>query len=386
MGEFVGRGPLVCKNRLYSHPQMEFEKLMPVTRYKTACGRGFGLAACPTLGLLVTSDYTNSTLSVWSLPGGAGVPGDAGARGASGLARMSTLGGEGSPAPMQFKFVLNGHTSGYLAFTPPPPDSDTRRFPHVLLVADAGHDAVHLVDVRNTGTHVGYLAAPGTIAGPRSVASSGTGSLVAVSAWKDRFRGHHVVHIYRMGSGGSDWTHVRVIGRGFGDSNGQLQRPYGLRFSADASTVCVADIGNDRASMFRVDDGGFVRHFVTGNLSIPYDVEKVEGGWVMACWGVHAVEFVSDGGGRRPFLGKAGGGISGMGRKDGEFSNPTALALVPGLGLIVREFDRLQVFSTPDILAMQCMSASRVGWMTATYRAVIKRQSFMVARRILEWN
>jgi len=98
--------------------------------------------------------------------------------------------------------------------------------------------------------------------------------------------------------------------------------------------------------MFRVDDGGFVRHMATG-LSGPWDVEEVEGGWLVVCEGSHSVEFVCDGGGGddggRPFLGKAGGG---HGSGDGEFDVPTALAVVPGLGLVVREWfnGRLQVF------------------------------------------
>jgi hypothetical protein len=59
------------------------------------------------------------------------------------------------------------------------------------------------------------------------------------------------------------------------------------------------------------------------------------------------VEFVGDGvggdGGEWPSLDKAGGGL---GSEDGEFFFPTALAVVPGLGLVVREQrnSRLQVF------------------------------------------
>ena len=45
--------------------------LVPLPALKTTCGMGCGLAACPALGLLVTSDYINNTLSVWGLPGDA---------------------------------------------------------------------------------------------------------------------------------------------------------------------------------------------------------------------------------------------------------------------------------------------------------------------------
>jgi hypothetical protein len=78
------------------------------------------------------------------------------------------------------------------------------------------------------------------------------------------------------------------------------------------------------------------------------DVEEVEGGWLVACEGSHTVEFVGDrvggdGGGCRPSLGKPGGG---SGDEGGEFSAPVSLAVVPGLGLVVREYvsGRLQVF------------------------------------------
>ena len=169
---------------------------------------------------------------------------------------------------------------------------------------------MHIVDVTRR-VHAGYLAAPGSIAGPTGVAASWASPLVAVSAWRRGDSGDHVVHVY-AGSG-SGWEAVRVIGGGFGGpgaADGQLNWPFGLRFSADGSAVCVADRWNGRVSVFRVGDGGFVRHIATG-LSRPCDVEEVEGGWLVACghpW--HTVKFVgggsSDG---RPSLGKAGGGF-----------------------------------------------------------------------------
>jgi hypothetical protein len=79
-------------------------------------------------------------------------------------------------------------------------------------------------------------------------------------------------------------------------------------------------------------------------LRTPYDVEECEGGWLVACYFSHTIEFVGgdvDGGVGvgRARLGKWGSG-------DGEFKLPSALALVPGLGLVVREIlnERLQVF------------------------------------------
>jgi hypothetical protein len=68
---------------------------------------------------------------------------------------------------------------------------------------------------------------------------------------------------------------------------------------------------------------------------------------------------------------------------DGEFEFPSALAVVPGLGLVVREFtnDRLQVFATPDTLAIAAMSHSRVAWMGAVARGVFRRRQRFVGEK-----
>ena len=69
-------------------------------------------------------------------------------------------------------------------------------------------------------------------------------------------------------------------------------------------------------------------------------------------------------------LGKRGSG-------DGEFQYPSALALVPGLGLVVRDIadgGRVQVFATPDAIAMASMSALRVAWMVAVARGRVFRE------------
>jgi hypothetical protein len=301
------------------------DKLVPLPALKTKCGEGVGMAACPALGLLVTSNTKDNTLSVFALPHSSG----AGA--GAGLALVCTLGGASSPAPMQFKFD-DGKFSGWMAFTGP----STSR---LLLLADAGHDAVHVIDVAGR-VHVGYVAAPGTIAGPRGVAARG--SLVAVSAWKQLDSGDHVVWVFE--GSGPRWTAVRVVAGGFGgpgSAHGQLCYPHGLRFTGDGTGLAVADVGtrNRRVSLFRVEDGSLLRHVATGLLG-PYDVEECEGGWLVACGGrySHTIEFV--GGVGRARLGKEGSG-------DGEFWCPTALALVPGLGLVVRDSadgGRFQVF------------------------------------------
>ncbi len=313
------------------------DALVPLPALTTRCGWGAGMAACPTLGLLVTSNHDDNTLSVFALPhssgagagagAGAGVGAGAGAGAGAGLARVCTLGGASSPAPMQFKFIEGG---GWMAFTGPA----TSR---LLLLTDAGHDAVHVIDVTGR-VHVGYVAAPGAIAGPRGVAARGC--LVAVSAWKLSDSGDHVVRLFE-GSGAS-WTAVRVVAGGFGgpgSAAGQLHHPYGLRFTGDGTGLAVADMWNNRVCMFRVEDGSFVRHVARG-LQSPKDVEECEGGWLVTCgapW--NTIQFVDGGDVCRARLGRSGSG-------DGEFINPSPLALVPGLGLVVREIlnGRFQVF------------------------------------------
>ncbi len=334
--------------------RVDLGALVPLPALKTRCGSGFGMAACPTLGLLVTSDHKDNTLSVFALPRSSG----AGAGAGAGLALVCTLGGASSPAPMRFKFSSGG---GWMAFTGPA----TSR---LLLLTDAGLDTVHVIDVVGR-VQAGYVAVPGAIAGPRGVAARGT--LVAVSAWKYELNRDHVVRVYE--GSGAMWTAVRVVGGGFGapgSADGQLHRPYGLRFTGDGTGLAVADSGNHRVSVFRVEDGSFARHVATG-LGYSWDVEECESGWLVACDSSHTIQFVDGGGVGRARLGSRGSG-------DGEFYCPSALALVPGLGLVVREVGnggRLQVFATPDAIAMDSMSATRVTWLSCVARAVIRRRA-----------
>ena len=329
----------------------------------TTCGNGYGMAVCPILGLLVTSDDEEDTLTVLTLP--SSVSSTTGGA-ASGPALVCTLGGASSPAPMQFEFNGPGSngSSGLMAFSGPA----TCR---LLLLADVGHDAVHVIDVVGR-VHVGYVAAPGTIAGPRGVAARG--SLVAVSAWKKGGSGEHAVRMFE--GSGAMWTAVRAVGGSFGgpgSADGQLSCPRGLRFTGDGTELAVADYDNNRVSMFRVEDGSFARHVAT-DLTCAFDVEECEEGWLVACWGSGTIEFVGGGGG-----GRGGGGGGGGGGGDGVGRTrlcllrlPSALALVPDLGLVVLDYHggngRVQFFATPDAIAMSSMSPHRVAWMVAVAR------------------
>ncbi len=146
-----------------------------------------------------------------------------------------------------------------------------------------------------------------------------------------------------------------------------------------ACGLAVGDALNDRVSFFQIKDGSFVRHMATG-LDGPRDMEECEGGWwLVACHTSHTVEFVGASGdmdrGGRASLGKRG-------RGDGEFSFPSALAMVPGLGLVAREsgsYGRVQFFTTPNTIAMASMSPCRVAWMVAVSRDLLCRRSTVAA-------
>jgi hypothetical protein len=319
--------------------------MISVPALKTVCGEGHGMAACPVLRLLVTSSYND--LTVFALPDS--IVEKAGT--SDGLTRIRTIGGGGSAEPMDFKFMEdNGCISGWMAFT------GSTAASRLLLVTDAGNNAVHVIDVLH-GAHVGYLAAPGSICKPLGVAAWGT--KVAVSAF---VRGFSHVQLYE-GSGAS-WTIGRMIGSMY---------PSGLRFTADGKELAFAHDYDGRlacVSLFRVIDGTLVRHLDTGLAHIPSDVEEcADYGWAVADWAGKRIRFVG-GASDQSCLGKTG-------HRDGEFKFPSALAFVPGLGLVVRERDnggRVQFFATPDVVAMASMSAIRTSWMMTVALAITKKE------------
>ncbi len=169
------------------------------------------------------------------------------------------------------------------------------------------------------------------------------------------------------------WGDVDSFGRP-GSADGQLYRPYGLRFTGDGAGLAVAGRWNHRVSVFRVEDGSFARHVAT-ELAGPLDVEECEGGWLVACARSDTIEFV---GGGVCDGGVCGASLGEMGNNDGQFMEPSALALVPGLGLVVRDCSSLQFFATPDVIAMASMSACRAAWLGAVarcLRCVVARSS-----------
>ncbi len=175
------------------------------------------------------------------------------------------MAGDPSLPPPTFCFTVEGdcYPSGLLAFTTlgDAASGGASPSPPLLLVTDHGNQAVHVLDVVNRW-HMGYVAPPGTIRGPRGVASRG--SLAAVTAWDSivASTGDHVVCIFE--GSGSTWVPVRVIGGPQGSGTGQLNCPLGLRFTWDGMGLVVAEWLNYHMSLFRVRDGSFVRHVAKG--------------------------------------------------------------------------------------------------------------------------
>lgn len=320
---------------------------------------GEGLAHCDLSGVLVLSSTFRNVLCVFKSPGLDGQ-----------LRYLFTL-GDGAYFAMKFDFS-SVMCSGHLAFTG---SADARH----LLVADAGGGGtVHVIDVVYK-MHAGYVAAPGTIAGPRCVAAKG--ALVAVSAWECSTKCKHIIQLYE--GSGATWMPLRVLGAGFdhpGHADGQLFCPRGMRFSGedvDDMAVVVADSWNDRVSMFRVRDGSFVRHLATDVKDVA-DVEEYENGWLCGSWGG---VFVKDGVctlqglpgtyGCLPFASTQAFIRRGM-RDRNNNTRIASIATVANVGLVVRRLNgQVQVFAALDALQMAAMRVDRVGWMAAVARGII---------------
>jgi hypothetical protein len=341
-------------------PSVDLRAWRPVAA--VACGTGIGLAVSPALGLIVTSCYTGSTISAYTLAG-------------PDHRLLGTWGGT-APGPLQFDFDSGSMPSGGLCFTVPSGPSPAAgcsnsgagagsggavAAPPVtgapqLLVASSGTRRVVVLDMGGVaigdkgdgGDRGGGGPVPvGAFGGagpdepaPRCVAACA--GLVAVSGWTKWEAGDHTVTLYAAGT----WARVRVVGvgRGCGALDGQLACPYGLRFSADGARLLVAEYWNERVCCFRVSDGAFagvVARRGAQALSCPYDVVEVAGALLVADGGNHRVVRVPADGSPATVL----GGVKGP--EPGQFILPTALSVsADGAQVIVRELlgGRFQVF------------------------------------------
>jgi hypothetical protein len=324
-------------------PAVDLRAVRPVAAVK--CGGGIGLAVCPALGLIVTSNCEDSTISAYALAG-------------PDHRLLGTWGGK-APGPLQFDFYSGGDASGGLCFTVPAPAAGggggggagagagggaaaaAAPSPQ-LLVASHGTRRVVVLDMGGVGSGGGAPVPAGAFGGagpddpaPRCVAACA--GLVAVSGWTEGGAGDHTVTLYAAGT----WARVRVVGvgRGRGAGDGQLDRPYGLRFSADGARLLVADCRSHRVCCFRVSDGGFAGAVASEGahgLYGPFDVVEVAGGMLVADGDNHRVVRVPADG--SPATELAGGFW---------FVEPVALWLsADGAHFIVREMrgGRFQVY------------------------------------------
>jgi hypothetical protein len=125
-----------------------------VYAYIRYLGGGYGIAASLEHAVVVTSDMHRNVLNVYQL---------------ASLDFTACFGG-----PEMFAFVDRlMYPSGWLAFL-----TEDGVESSAAVVTDAGHDAVHVVDVASL-RGLGFVALPGTAGGPRGVATKG--DLVAFS-------------------------------------------------------------------------------------------------------------------------------------------------------------------------------------------------------------
>ena len=260
-----------------------------------SCGTGDGVCVSVVEGLIVTGDSKDMTLHMFALSDGSAV------RVVGGLGD-----GEG-------RFNWN---RGGLCVSP---DG------HDVLVAESDNRRLQQVRIAD-GAHVRFLGRGGPLRCPEYVDCNA--DVVAVSNGQPA----HTVTLLAWDTGV-----VRAQLGGMGTGDGQLLFPHGVRVLRDGAHVVVADTDNHRLSVFDVD-GAFVRTMHAG-VSAPHDVVEVDGGFLVVNWGFHDVVKLSTRGWLQGRCGRKG-------LAHGEFTRPSGVALLPGGGVVVREWGacRFQVF------------------------------------------
>jgi len=335
---------------------MDLGTFRPVRHLRVVGDLGKGMAVCGALGLLVTNSVETDTLSVYRVH----------ERWEHRPVLEYVLGGSPSHHPMHFKFDSGPGgagrryvpESGVLAF-----GSAGRGSPPLLFVTDAGHFTVHVIDVV-ARRHVGYVGGFRSAGRARGVAARGC--LVAVSSRGRSRSTPDVVTLYQ--GAGAVWDLLRVIGG--------LHDPGSLRFTADCARIVVTSWYGPYVTMYAVADGCFVRHVVCKcktNLPAPLDVEQVRGGWLVAHGDLSGTRW-----NKVAFVDEEGGAVrsavrNGRGTGRGQFVFPSALAHVPGFGLVVRDGTEVLFFADPDEAAMAGMSAGRTAWMGVCCRLILSK-------------
>ncbi len=147
-----------------------------------------------------------------------------------------------------------------------------------------------------------------------------------------------------------------------GSGPGQLDYPRGVRLLADGSGLVVVDQWNDRLCVFTLN-GKFVTAVGSEEegLCLPYDVLECasDGSFIVANWGSDNLVKLSRDGAKVQADGIRSGGNS------DKFSNPTALAALPGGAMLVQHSDD---DSRCSVIRDQC---HRLEWIGACVSAAL---------------
>jgi hypothetical protein len=238
--------------------------------------------------------------------------------------------------------------SGRMAFTTAPQAQ-------LLLVADLSNAAVHVLDPVS-GEHKGFVATPGVLQNPRSIAAHDC--LVAVGICDN---GHcdgeavDFVQLFKVRgrAGGCPlvWSPLRKINVG-------SAFPVALRWCRGGSQLAVGDTVLGCQMFFNPDNGDLVGFTVLGGRVCAFVEDSA--GWV-----------VLDG-----FNASLGYFIDGLpsGHSESCADRLSSMDVIPGVGILAAGKD-VHMFVTSDVKAMARMSVVRTAWMVAVAKAALARGS-----------
>ncbi len=324
---------------------------------------GLAMAICPEMKLLAMSTYA-CTVHVFRIhdlhsgtpPLNVMVTRELRIGRASGDVSACVDGEYASPCVFDFIGRQGNHgCSGRLAFTA----TDTCFGAPLLLVTDHGFDVVHVLDPE-TGAHMGHVAPPRFVLGPRGVATRGR--LVAMTSWTTFLPCDSRVTLFER-SGVLLWTTLWSV------SLPTMQGIDGIRISADGQRIVVAAAEEDKVSALNTETGTFAGHLFTG-LQCVIDIEECREGWFACYRRRHLVAvdlFVKNDGAARRLESRV------MQRRDYWDFCTLAMVMVEGLGLFTYS-QSLVLYTTQDLVAMATMAESRLTWIAVVVRAVLRQK------------